>query len=103
MKRLMEKIVFSGFTTAWRLAGAPTSRSPVLVKPTTERHRPTALRRRNHHWLAAFHHAITEFVVPKSIPTTLPIVSASYRYFRALRKVSTAFDTSRAGGKVPVF
>ncbi len=27
--------VRSGLTTAWRLAALPTSRSPVLVKPTT--------------------------------------------------------------------
>src|SRR5207237_715513 len=36
MKRLIEKIVFSGLVMAWRLATCPTSRSPVLVKPTTE-------------------------------------------------------------------
>src|SRR2546423_8450497 len=36
MKRLMEKIVFSGFVTCWRLAGTPTSRSPPCVKATTE-------------------------------------------------------------------
>ena len=29
MKRLIEKTVFSGFVTAWRLATWPTSRSPV--------------------------------------------------------------------------
>ena len=36
MKRLIEKIVFSGLVTAWRLATCPTSRSPDLVKPTTD-------------------------------------------------------------------
>src|SRR3954462_12248536 len=36
MKRLIEKIVFSGLVTAWRLATCPTRRSPVLVKATTE-------------------------------------------------------------------
>jgi hypothetical protein len=30
MNRLMEKIVFSGFVTAWRFATWPTSLSPVL-------------------------------------------------------------------------
>ncbi len=36
MKRLIEKMVFSGLVTAWRLATWPTSRSPVLVNATTD-------------------------------------------------------------------
>jgi hypothetical protein len=36
MKRLMEKMVSFGLVIAWRLATWPTSRSPVLVKATTE-------------------------------------------------------------------
>ncbi len=36
MNRLMEKIVFSGLVTAWRLATWPTSRSPVLLNATTD-------------------------------------------------------------------
>ena len=36
MKRLIEKMVFSGLVTACRLATWPTSRSPVLVNATTE-------------------------------------------------------------------
>src|SRR4051794_273967 len=36
MKRLMEKMVFSGLVTACRLATCPTSRSPDLVKATTD-------------------------------------------------------------------
>ena len=36
MKRLIEKIVFSGFITACRLATVPTRRSPESVKATTE-------------------------------------------------------------------
>ena len=36
MNRLIEKIVFSGLVTAWRLATCPTSRSPVLLNATTE-------------------------------------------------------------------
>ena len=36
MKRLMEKMVFSGLVMAWRLATWPTSRSPLLVKATIE-------------------------------------------------------------------
>src|SRR5215208_5851366 len=36
MKRLIEKIVFSGLVTACRLATVPTSRSPPLLKATTD-------------------------------------------------------------------
>jgi hypothetical protein len=36
MKRLIEKMVFSGLVTACRLATWPTSRSPVLLKATTD-------------------------------------------------------------------
>ena len=36
MKRLIEKTVFSGLVTAWRLATWPTSRSPVFVNATTD-------------------------------------------------------------------
>src|SRR5581483_8925097 len=36
MKRLMEKTVFCGLVTAWRLATVPTRRSPPLVKATTD-------------------------------------------------------------------
>ena len=36
MKRLMEKMVFSGLVIAWRLATWPTSRSPLLEKATIE-------------------------------------------------------------------
>ena len=36
MKRLIEKTVFCGFVTCWRFAGAPTSRWPSFVKPTTD-------------------------------------------------------------------
>src|SRR5258705_619060 len=36
MKRLIEKMVCAGLSAAWGLATCPTSRSPVLVKATTE-------------------------------------------------------------------
>src|SRR5688572_10812423 len=35
-KRLIEKIVFWGFVTDWRFAGAPTSRWPSFVNATTD-------------------------------------------------------------------
>ena len=36
MNRLIEKIVFSGFVTCWRRAGAPTSRWPSFANATTD-------------------------------------------------------------------
>ncbi len=36
MKRLIEKMVFCGLVTAWRLATVPTSRSPEAVNATTD-------------------------------------------------------------------
>ena len=69
MKRLIEKIVFWGFVTCCRRAGAPTSRWPSFVNATTEGVvRPPS----------AFgitvgsppsRTAMHEFVVPRSIPS----------------------------------
>src|SRR5580765_9000142 len=36
MNRLIEKMVFLGFVTCWRFAGAPTSRWPSRPKATTD-------------------------------------------------------------------
>ena len=36
MKRLIEEMVFSGFVTDWRFAGAPTSRWPSFANATTD-------------------------------------------------------------------
>ena len=36
MKRLIEEIVFCGFVTCWRRAGAPTSRWPSFANATTD-------------------------------------------------------------------
>ena len=36
MNRLIEKTVFCGFVTCWRLAGGPTSRCPSFVNATTD-------------------------------------------------------------------
>ena len=36
MKRLIEKMVFLGLVTCWRLAGAPTRRWPSLANATTD-------------------------------------------------------------------
>src|SRR6266852_2940883 len=74
MKRLIEKIVFSGFVTCCRRAGAPTSRWPSLVNATTDGVvRPPS----------AFvitvgsppsSTAMHEFVVPRSMPIVFAIV-----------------------------
>src|SRR4051812_12246724 len=79
MKRLMEKTVFVGLVTAWRLATVPTSRSPPWVKATTDGVvRPPS----------AFsitvgsppsRTAMHEFVVPRSMPIVLAIRDAPYK------------------------
>ena len=74
MKRLIEKIVRSGLTTACRLATVPTSRSSLSVNATTEGVvRPPSLFSRtvgSPPSMTAKH----ELVVPRSIPIVLPIV-----------------------------
>ena len=71
MNRLMEKTVFSGLVTAWRLATWPTSRSSALVNATTDGVSllPSGLVTTVGSlppWTAT-----TEFVVPKSMPMIL--------------------------------
>src|SRR5512136_2219480 len=70
----MEKTVFSGLTAACRLAVWPTSRSPFLANATTDgtRRPPSAVVITT--GSPPSNTATTEFVVPKSIPTTLPIL-----------------------------
>src|SRR5215475_4441023 len=73
MKRLIEYTVFSGLVIACRLATCPTSRSPVLVKPTTE----GVVRPPSSFGMTLGSPpsmtATTEFVVPRSIPIILAI------------------------------
>ncbi len=73
----MEKTVFSGLTTAWRLATWPINRSPFLLNPTTEGHSlpPSAVE-----MIVGSPPSITataELVVPRSIPITLLIYNTS--------------------------
>src|SRR6185503_2052143 len=76
MNRLIEKTVFSGFVTACRLAIWPTRISPSLVKATTE----GVMRLPS--WLGTTRGsppsitATTEFVVPRSMPITFPMLSS---------------------------
>src|SRR5689334_9848731 len=82
-------MVFSGFNTACRLASWPTSRSPVLVKPTTEgvRRLPSLLIITV--GLPPSITETTELVVPRSIPIAFAIAS-SHRFFR-VRPAHAAF------------
>src|SRR2546421_9301520 len=71
MKRLMEKIVFSGLVTCWRFAGTPTSRSPPCVKATTD----GVVRPPSRFGITVgsppSSTAMQELVVPRSIPIVL--------------------------------
>src|SRR5665213_457 len=67
-------MVFSGLVTAWRLAGWPTRRSPSSLKATIEGvvRMPSAFS-----MTLGFLPSMTathEFVVPRSMPMTLPMV-----------------------------
>src|SRR5690606_16399979 len=81
MKRLIEKIVFSGFITAWRLATVPTSRSPPSVNATTDGvvRPPSAFSSTvgSPPSMTATH----ELVVPKSIPIVLPTARSYHATF----------------------
>ena len=81
MKRLMENTVFSGFVTAWRFATCPTSRSPDFANATTEGvvRPPSGLVTTA--GSPASITATTEFVVPRSIPITLPITPCPERVY----------------------
>ncbi len=73
MKRLIEKIVFVGFVTAWRLATVPTRRSPEGVKATTD----GVVRPPSEFSMTVgsppSRTAMHEFVVPRSMPMILPM------------------------------
>ena len=76
MKRLIEKIVFSGFITACRLAAVPTRRSPESVKATTEGvvRLPSAFS--STLGSPPSRTATHELVVPRSIPMVLATSSS---------------------------
>src|SRR3954465_2912231 len=78
MRRFTAKMVRSGLVTAWRLAGWPTSRSPSSLKATMEGvvRIPSAfsLPFGDFPSITATH----EFVVPRSMPMTFPMVLISF-------------------------
>src|SRR3954467_6677684 len=99
MKRLMEKIVFSGLVTCWRFAGTPTSRSPPCVKATTD----GVVRPPSRFGMTVgsppSSTAMQELVVPRSIP----IVFAIGGYLRVIERnlsVVIATFTRAAGAKL---
>src|SRR3954453_9538028 len=68
MKRLIEKTVFVGLVTAWRLATVPTRRSPLAAKATTDGVvRPPSLFSMTV-GSPPSNTAMQELVVPRSIP-----------------------------------
>src|SRR5208282_6615879 len=73
MKRLMEYTVLRELVTACRLAASPTSRSPVLVKATTEGVVRLPSEFSSTAGSPPSMTAMQEFVVPKSIPITFAI------------------------------
>src|SRR6187551_3026742 len=78
MRRLTAKMVFSGLVTAWRFAGWPTRRSPSSVKATIEGvvRMPSAFSIT--FGVLPSMTATHEFVVPRSIPMTFPMVLISF-------------------------
>src|SRR5690349_24249840 len=107
MKRLIEKIVCSGFITAWRLATVPTRRSPLSVNATTDGvvRPPSAFSRTVGSPPSMT--ATQELVVPRSIPIVFatlllpPGVSltkpkkSKWQYGRSLEGSQGDFETFR--------
>src|SRR5881275_1603947 len=100
MKRLIEKIVFCGLVTAWRLATVPTRRSPDWANATTDGVvRPPS----------AFsitvgsppsRTAMHEFVVPRSMPMVFAMFQLLLARWDAknLRLVIADLQTGTSGG-----
>src|SRR3984885_13631332 len=78
IRRLMAKKVRSGLVTAWRLAGWPTRRSPSSLKATMDGvvRMPSAFSMT--FGVLPSITATHEFVVPRSIPMTFPMVLISF-------------------------
>jgi hypothetical protein len=78
MNRLIEKIVFSGFITAWRLATVPTRRSPESPNATTEGvvRPPSAFSMISASPPSST--AIAELVVPRSMPIVFATAKISF-------------------------
>src|SRR5215216_6976005 len=98
MNRLIEKIVFCGFVTCWRLAGGPTSRWPSFVNATTDGvvRPPSAFGMTVGSPPSST--AMHELVVPRSIPIVLAIVTgSSVGRDWSLRKSKSPYSISGSG------
>ena len=95
MNRLADEIVPFGLRIACRLASWPTSRSPCSVKATTDGvvREPSALGM-TVGWPPSTV-AITEFVVPRSIPTALAMMVLLLLQVLGLRGLDAAGAASR--------
>src|SRR5215218_9852222 len=95
MKRLIEKIVFSGFITAWRLATVPTRRSPLSVNATTDGvvRPPSAFSRTvgSPPSITATH----ELVVPRSIPIVFATFAPTSRWVGLLKLEKSKWQYGR--------
>src|SRR5437868_13577630 len=100
MKRLIEKTVFCGLVTAWRLATVPTSRSPDCANATTDGVvlPPSAFEITV--GSPPSRTAMHEFVVPRSIPIVFAMgVSVSLPVI--LRKSKPLYSRSSAAASLP--
>src|SRR2546423_9760792 len=77
-------MVFSGFVTAWRLATWPTKRSPFLVMATMDGVSRAPSLFSSTVGSPASIIAITELVLPRSIPSTFGIIVTSFTRIHAL-------------------
>src|SRR6478609_6023565 len=80
MKRLIEKTVFCGLVTAWRLATVPTRRSPEAVNATTD----GVVRPPSEFSITVgsppSSTAMHELVVPRSMPMVFAMWDCSFEY-----------------------
>src|SRR5881296_4357912 len=94
-------MVFSGFVMAWRFAIWPTSRSPLSVNATTDGvvRFPSALAMTTGSPPDMM--ATQEFVVPRSIPMTLPMVFLLQLLGRRFHRYVPAFARTARGHRHP--
>src|SRR2546428_3634573 len=94
-------MVFSGFVMAWRFAIWPTSRSPLSVNATTDGvvRFPSALAMTTGSPPDMM--ATQEFVVPRSIPMTLPMVFLLRLLGRRFHRCVPAFARTARGDRHP--
>src|SRR3954452_24596019 len=93
-------MVFSGLVTAWRLAGCPTRRSPSSVKATIEGvgRMPSAFSMT--FGVLPSITATHEFVMPRSIPMTFPMVLIPF-FLRQVGRALTAHQSKPPDIKCP--